>query len=268
MRHARTFSLIGLAALTAGAVALAQTAVEPLAETQAVEIVELDAFDSVKELAETRPGDADAGAAKATLCSACHGMDGNPMDGMPYPRIAGQSERFIAHQLALFKAGQRTTGLAPAMVPFTLDLSAQDMRDLGAFFETQTSGAGIADDSPVADGPYRDMPFYQVGETLYRRGDAARAIPACMACHGPSGAGNPGPAYPRVSGQEAAYVERRLHEYRTGLPEAEDARQFAIMATVAASLSDQEIAALASYLQGLHTAPDAATQAAIAQAGQ
>jgi len=271
MRHARTFVLIALAALVAGAAAftqsLAHTVVEPLTDAVPVEVVELDEIEVFKALAESKPGDPEAGAGKATLCAACHGMDGNPVEGMPYPRLAGQSERFIARELALFKAGQRTTGLAPAMTPFALDLSAQDMRDLGAFFERQTSAAGIADDTVVTDGPYKDLSFYQVGEKIYRGGDVARGIPACLACHGPSGAGNPGPAYPHVGGQEAAYVERRLQEYRTGIAEARDARLFQIMATVAAPLTDQEIAALASYLQGLHRTPDAATRAAIEATG-
>jgi len=269
MRHVRSFGLIAFAALAAGAVAFAQSVVEPLEDTAPVTVIELE-HSIMQALAESKPGDPEAGAGKAGLCTACHGSDGNPIEGMPYPRIAGQSERFIARELALFKSGQRTTGLAPAMVPFALDLSAQDMRDLGAFYEAQTSGAGIADDTVVTDdGPYKDMPFYQIGETLYRGGDPVRGIPACLACHGPSGAGNPGPAYPSVSGQEASYVERRLQEYRSGVAEADDARLFQIMATVTKSLTDQEIAALANYLQGLHRAPDTATLAAIeaAQAG-
>jgi len=270
MRHARNFGLIGLAALVAAAVAFAQTVVEPLAENEPVVVVGLEVGGIFQALAETKPGDPDAGAAKAGLCAACHGVDGNPMEGMPYPRIAGQSERFIAHELALFKSGQRTSGMALAMVPFAMDLNVQDMRDLGAFFESQATGAGVADDTPVTDdGPYKDLAFYQIGEKIYRGGDPARGIPACLACHGPSGAGNPGPAYPSVAGQEASYVQTRLQEYRAGVPEAEDARLFQIMARVAGPLTDQEIAALASYLQGLHRAPDAATLAAIetAQSG-
>jgi len=270
MRHARRFGLITLAALAAGTLAFAQSVVEPLQEDAPVTVVELEQGGIFQALAESKPGDAEAGAAKAGLCTACHGMDGNPIEGMPYPRIAGQSERFIAHELALFKAGQRTSGMALAMVPFAMDLSAQDMRDLGAFYESQTAAAGIADDTLVTEGPYKDLPFYRIGEALYRGGDPARGIPACLACHGPSGAGNPGPAYPAVAGQEAGYVQTRLQEYRAGVAEAEDARLFQIMATVAGPLTDQEIAALASYLQGLHRAPDAATLAAIeaAQPGQ
>ena len=83
------------------------------------------------------------------FCAACHGLDGNPPEGLPYPRIAGQSERYISQQLALFKSGERNTGLAAAMIPFATPLSPQDMRDLGAFFATKSPGAGIADDGLV-----------------------------------------------------------------------------------------------------------------------
>ncbi len=81
-----------------------------------------------------------------------------------------------------------------------------------------------------------------------------------MACHGPAGAGNPGPAYPAIAGQQATYVARRLEEYRAGTTGQRDRHLFDIMATVARPLADEEIQALASYVQGLHerTATDAA----------
>jgi len=262
MRHARAYGVVGLVALVAGAVAFAQSTVEPLPDNPPVEVAPLDAS-AAAALAKTRPGDAEHGATLAAACAACHGLDGNPPAGLPYPRIAGQSERYIAHQLALFKSGERTTGLAPAMVPFAVALSPQDMRDVGAFFATKVASAGIADDALVADGPYKGMKFYEIGQKLFRSGDAKRGLPACMACHGPAGAGNPGPAYPAVAGQEAAYVERRLQEYRAGTTTQQDHHLFDVMASVAASLSDQEIQALSSYLQGLHQRPDAATLAAI-----
>jgi cytochrome c553 len=185
-----------------------------------------------------------------------------------YPRMAGQSERYIAHQLALFKSGERNTGMAAVMVPFASMLSAQDMRDIGAFFATQAAGAGIADDSVITSGPNQGMKFYQVGQKLFRSGDMARGIPACMACHGPTGAGNPGPAYPHIGGQQADYVARRLQEYRAGTTSESDPHLFNMMATVAKSLTDEEISSLGSYLQGLHERPDAATQAAMARAQQ
>ncbi len=267
MRHVRAIGFAGLLALVAGAVAFAQSTVEPLPENPPVDVAPLEAG-ALAALAKTQAGDAERGASLASTCTACHGMDGNPPDGLPYPRIAGQSERYIAHQLAVFKSGERNSGMAAAMIPFAQPLSAQDMRDLGAYFATKAAGAGLADDSVVAGGEYDGLKFYQIGERLYRSGDAGRGIPACMACHGPAGAGNPGPAWPAVAGQEAGYVDRRLQEYRAGTTGQQDRHQFDIMASVAASLTDQEIQSLASYLQGLHARPDAATLAAIEAAGQ
>ena len=149
--------------------------------------------------------------------------------------------------------------MAAVMIPFAQSLSPQDMRDVGAYFATQKAGAGVADDTPITEGPYKGLKFYQVGEQLFRGGDAARGIPACMACHGPSGAGNPGPPYPHVGGQPQDYVVRRLQEYQAGTTAYKDPAHFQIMAQVAKPLTDQEIQSLGSYIQGLHeSAADAA----------
>jgi cytochrome c553 len=252
MRHARAFGFAGLAVLAvAAAAAIAQTTVTPVPEAAPVQTAPLDAS-VLTELAKAKGGDAKAGAAKAGACAACHGLDGNSTaDPTLYPRIAGQSERYIATQLALFKSGHRANAI---MQPFAAALSAQDMRDIGAYYATQKSGAGIADDTVIAQGPNQGLKFYEVGQKLYRSGDPQRGVPACMACHGPTGAGNPGPAYPHVGGQQAWYSKRRLEEYRAGvttLPAAEKAH-FDIMAAVAKPLTDEEIQALASYMQGLH----------------
>jgi cytochrome c553 len=232
-----------------GAVAFAQTTVAPLPDNAPVQTAPLDI-----DLTKTTWGDAKAGQTKASACAACHGADGNPSDPQ-YPRIAGQSERYAAHQMALIASGQRG-GMAVAMVPFVQNLTPQDMRDIGAYFATQKSGAGLADDGLIADGTYKGMKFYEVGQQLYRGGDSARGIPACMACHGPSGAGNPGPAYPHVGGQRQDYVARRLQEYRTGTSTEKDPALFNVMAQVTHTLTDQEIQALATYLQGLHDRAD------------
>jgi cytochrome c553 len=209
-------------------------------------------------------GDATAGQSKAAACAACHGLDGNAMQ-QNAPRIAGMPERYIADQLHLFKSGQRTSGLAGLMVPFASMLSAQDMRDIGAWFAKQKPGSGVADDTPIADGPNKGMKFYQVGERLFRGGDAARGIPACMACHGPSGAGTPGPAYPALHGQDATYVARRLEEYRAGTTTYANPAHFNLMATVSKSLTDEEIRSLASYVQGLHAREPVATRESLSR---
>ncbi len=263
MRHARAYGLVGLVGFVAiaAAVAVAQTTVTPVPETAPVQVVPLAGTPE-----KVFWGDVQRGQQLAGTCAACHGLDGNPPTPA-YPRLAGMPERYTAQQLALFKSRERDTGMAAVMYPFADTLSAQDMRDLGAYFQTQKAGAGIADDTLIATGPNAGMRFFEVGEKLFRSGDAARGIPACQACHGPAGQGNPGPAYPSLAGQMADYSKRRLEEYRSGTGVAADYRNFHIMATIAKPLTDEEIGALASYLQGLHPRSNdvgaAATAAAV-----
>ena len=248
MRHARVLGYAGIAAFAVAAVAFAQTTVQA---------VPADAAAKTAPLVEAKAtwGDVKRGATKAGTCAACHGLDGNPTDAQ-YPRLAGMPERYVAHQLTMFKSGERNTGMAAVMKPFADALSAQDMRDLGAYFATQKAGAGVADDTVIASGPNTGKKFFEVGQQLFRNGDKARGIPACMACHGPSGGGNPGPAFPAVAGQQSAYVQRRLEEYRTGTTTQGDAHLFNIMAKVAKPLTDEEIRSVASYVQGLHHRTD------------
>lgn len=213
------------------------------------------------ELTDQQPashGDAAAGQTKAAACGACHGLDGNSANPL-YPKLAGQHERYIARQLDLFKNMQRNN---PIMLGMAATLSPQDMRDIGAYFATQKVIPGVADDSKLTDGPMADHPFYALGEKIFRSGKADGSVPACMACHGPTGAGNPGAAWPALAGQHASYTSARLTAFRGGEAWGKDAKASNIMATVAAGLSDQEIQALATYIEGLHSVADQPVAAA------
>ncbi len=203
----------------------------------------------------TLPGDAKAGATKAAVCAACHGVDGNSADPL-YPKLAGQHERYTARHLGLFKSGERAN---PIMMGFAAPLTPQDMRDIGAHFASQKALPGTADETPIAAGPHTGKKFYQVGERLWRGGDSTRSIPACLACHGPSGNGNPGPAYPALAGQHAGYTALQLTAFRGGAILGSGQNANAVMAGVAKYLTDEEIQALATYVQGLHAADTAAT---------
>ena len=263
MRHARAYALVGLATLAAAAVAFAQTTALPLEEEAPVEAAPLEVMSVAEILEGTTWGDPDNGASLASTCAACHGMDGKATVRDIYPSMGGQSERYMAQQLALFKTGER---MSPIMQPFAQMLSGQDMRDLGAYYAQQALDTGLADDTEVEAGPYSGMKFYEIGQKLFVGGDRERGIPACMACHGPAGAGNPGPAYPQVAGQPSWYAVQRLQGYRDGTNRPQEPHLFNIMAEIASDLSDEEIQALASYMEGLHPRPDAATRAAMAQA--
>ena len=93
-----------------------------------------------------------------------------------------------------------------------------------------------------------DPALVSKGQRLYRGGDASRDIAACIACHGPTGQGNPLAGYPAIAGQHAAYAATSLKAYRAGERRSDSNR---MMRSVAANLSDEDIEALASYVQGL-----------------
>lgn len=212
----------------------------------------------VVDWAATKPGDAAAGEAKAAACGACHGIDGNSADPM-YPKLAGQHEWYVARQLALYKSGERVNAI---MQGFAAPLSPQDMRDLGAFFATKVVTPGVANEAPIEAGG--DERWVDVGQRLYRGGHAQNGTPACMACHGPTGRGNPGAKYPQVGGQHTDYTKAKLVEFRDGAVWGAGENANAVMAQVAKSLSDQDIEALSTYLEGLHAASAPAAPAAAA----
>ncbi len=178
-------------------------------------------------------GDATAGAQKAAVCGACHGMTGSSVNP-EWPNLAGQHESYIAAQLALFKQGVRDNAL---MMPMAMGLSDQDMLDLGAHFAAQAPAGLEADPSN-----------WKIGEKLYRGGDTARGLPACIACHGPQGKGNDPAKYPALRSQHAVYTYAQLKAYAEGRRKTPGND---IMQVVASKLTDEEMRALASYTQGL-----------------
>jgi len=243
--------ILGLAGLLAATSALAQSpASSPAQVIAAPQPAAAEMATLADESIPAKPGDATAGAAKAAVCAACHGMDGNAAIAL-YPKLAGQHERYLARHLQLYKSGERANAI---MLGFAAMLSPQDMRDLGAYFATLQARPGTADESIIESGPNVGKRFYQVGEQLFRGGNAERGIPACAACHGPAGAGNPGPAYPSLAGQHAAYTAAQLNAYRDGAVYGSGDRANAVMAGVARYLTDEEIQALATYAEGLHAA--------------
>lgn len=175
-----------------------------------------------------------AGQVKAAMCAACHGADGNSVSPQ-FPKLAGQNAGYIVQELERFKSGERKN---PIMAGMAAGLSAQDMQNLAAWFSSQTVKTGEADPSLV-----------KVGETLYRGGDQATGIPACLACHGPDGSGNEPMPIPALAGQYADYVVTQLQAFAAG------ARKSPMMDPIASRLTSAQMQAVASYIQGLHSTP-------------
>jgi cytochrome c553 len=181
------------------------------------------------------------GAAKAAVCSSCHGPNGNSTNP-EWPRLAGQNAVYITEQLRLFRSGVRNN---PIMKPLAATLSDQDIDNLAVYYAAQT---------PL--GLEADPSYWKGGEAVYLSGDRSREVPACVACHGPDGRGNPAAGYPALQAQQSVYVVKQLNDYAngaryTGPNPTTASRNGIIMLTLAKRLTPEEIRDVASYVQGM-----------------
>ncbi len=171
-------------------------------------------------------GNAAAGAKRATACSNCHGSDGiSPND--TWPNLAGQHAVYLARILGAYKSGAQKDVM---MTPIAQSLSDADVQDFAAYYGSLSCKAapGKADIGDVA-----------AGKALANN---------CTACHGETGLAS-NPAWPSIAGQKPAYLVNALKAFRAGL------RKDPMMAGVARSLSDADIANLAAYYAGQSCGP-------------
>ena len=189
-------------------------------------------------------GDAARGKARSAelYCDACHGTNGNS-ETADWPSIAGQNAAYLARQMELLRSGARSS---PEMQPMAAPLSDADIVDLAAHYAAQAvvTSTGNSGDT-------------KIGESLYRNGDPARAIPACSSCHGINGEGNAATGDPAVRAQQAGYTSRQLEAYakRTRYSGESHSEQnnpnLQIMRETAEKLTSEEIRSLAAYLRAM-----------------
>jgi cytochrome c553 len=189
--------------------------------------------------ANTAPAPAAKGdAAKAQkivndVCGACHSTDGNSTSPA-YPVLAGQPPEYIAKQLGEFKSGARKNAI---MAPNVTNLSSDDMLNLAAYFSAQQPKSRLA----------KDAALVAEGQKIYKGGNAGSGVPACASCHGPAGSGIP-VQFPRLAGQHSKYVLSQLKNFRSG-DRANDGGK--MMQVIARKMTDQEMKAVAEYINGL-----------------
>ena len=186
-------------------------------------------------------GDPEAGKTKSVTCAACHGSDGNSVIPMN-PKLAGQHEGYMLKQLQEFKLASQTGGKEgrnnAIMNGQAMMISEQDMVDISAYFSSQKLKIGETPEDVVAKG-----------EALYRGGDAARGITACIACHSADGKGMNLAGFPAIGGQHASYTQTQLEMFRS---KSRNNDLNGMMRGVASKLTDEDISILSKYLQGLH----------------
>ena len=178
-------------------------------------------------------GDIEAGKNKSIICSACHGQDGNSINPL-WPSLAGQHEQYTINTLRAYQNGSRVDAVMKAQV---MALTEEDFEDIAAYYNAQK----------IQQTAY-DYGLAKKGESLYRGGNRSTGVAACIACHGPTGRGNPGAGYPSLAGQHAQYTKDALKDYvtlerKTGLND--------MMQSLAPRLTTEEIEAVSEYIQAL-----------------
>ena len=179
-------------------------------------------------------GDPAKGKTLTQTCAVCHSADGNSVSPI-WPKLAGQHASYIVKQLNDFKEGRRVNA---QMTPMVAPLSGQDMEDLAAYFASQKTTLGSAKPELI-----------ETGQLIYRAGDSLTGVPACMACHGPAGFGNPGASYPSLRGQHAQYTATQLKMFKS---EERNNDENNIMQMITGSMTNAQIEAVSEYIQGLH----------------
>jgi len=188
-------------------------------------------------------GDAQAGAGKAAVCAACHGAQGVAI-APTFPNLAGQSATYLYIQLKEFHDGERND---PVMTGQAAALSDTDMRDLASYYAS------------LAPKPAGQADANSRGAQLYLAGDPAQGIPPCQGCHGANGLGpQPHPSsapqppwatWPHLRGQSSLYVAKQLGDYKSGARAGSSNAK--VMQGVAATLGDDDVQALSTYLNTL-----------------
>ena len=194
-------------------------------------------------------GNPAAGKALSLACSACHGMDGATGLDPTYPDLAGQNERYLLRQMQLIQSNERPILLMTGQLT---GKSGQDLENLAAYYASLPGKIRQAggDDEAIAEA-----------QAIYRGGILERRVPACMACHSPSGGGNAPAGFPRLRGLPAAYTEVQLKAFREG-ERRTDEDYGGMMRDAVRGLTDKDISLLADYLQGLMPAAQASASAA------
>ena len=174
--------------------------------------------------------------AKMAYCENCHGVSAQGFHGYySIPRLAGQQPEYIKNQLEAFVERRRTNNImfnvAHVLSPALLDALTESFHNLNP--------------KPLITPAPEDL--IAAGKKIYDEGIANSDVPPCAGCHGPDAKGNG--QFPRLAGQLNDYVVDKLTNWakeRGQNPENPDAS--AIMAPIAHSLNQQQIKAVAVYL--------------------
>jgi cytochrome c553 len=171
----------------------------------------------------------------APACVTCHGAQGEGMPANGFPRLAGLNAGYLQTQLDAFANGQRVNAM---MTPIAQTLGADERAELASYYGRMRNPVGAAKSVAKADSP---------GARLALKGRWSQGLPACVQCHGATGAGV-GNVFPALAGQSALYMENQLHGWQQG---ARTPGPMGLMKVIASKLSATDIQSVAAYFSAL-----------------
>lgn len=197
-------------------------------------------------------GNANAGKDKAASCAGCHGENGNS-SAPNFPKLAEQHASYLAKQLHAFKDGSRNDAMMSAIAAA---LSDQDIADIADYYASKNISANAAPTLPPADDDDAQKPVAKLtmpallaeGSNIYRNGDIAHAVSACVACHGLTGEGNKPAAFPALRAQHADYLIKTLTDFKNGVRSTNPDN---MMHMIAQKMSDEQIKAVSYRLSAM-----------------
>jgi cytochrome c553 len=168
-------------------------------------------------------------------CTACHGTQGQGTDNDYFPRLAGKPAEYLYNQLVNFRDGRRKY---PPMNYLLTYLSDDYLREIAQHFSEQRPPY------PTPAKPTLPASTTERGKQLALRGDPARKLPACVACHGTALTGMQ-PAIPGLVGLHSDYLSAQIGAWRSG---TRHAKAPDCMHEIASKLSDEDVTAVTAWL--------------------
>ncbi|MDR3086406.1 MAG: c-type cytochrome [Azoarcus sp.] len=181
------------------------------------------------------------------ICAACHATNGNAVNDQgvalslnpAQPKLAGQHAEYLYKQMREFKSvdnkpAARNNGSMNGMITMLPDEQMQAMANYLAAQKLEP--ASSTDTGSTAEG-----------QMIWRAGIAAKGVPACTACHGPTGKGMPA-QYPALAGQFPEYLDAQIKAFRDGVRANDPAK---MMRDIALKMTDAEIKAVSGYAANL-----------------
>lgn len=148
-------------------------------------------------------GNAAVGAAQYAVCAACHGQQGEGLQALNAPKLAGQEAWYLQRQLKSYKAGMRGA--------HEDDIFGKQMAPMAATLVNDAAIANVV--AYIQTLPDNPAPATIDGDVV----NGQRLYNTCAYCHGKDAQGIQAINAPRMAGMTDWYLASQLKNFRAGI---------------------------------------------------